>query len=148
MDCKEIIVDTDCLSSLDKECIDTANVQVEDELFCGGNVGWVSMDTVSNQMVFDFGFDQQWNIVVGKVGSSLVTEVVKVKFEVHRGIEKPGEVRVHRMISVANENVLEPIADDVSCAVCVSIGGHGWINLTSGGRNQRCGYRRIRVSVE
>ena len=131
VDCKEIIVDTDCFSSLDKECIDTANVQVEDELFCGGNVGWVSMDTVSNKMVFDFGFDQQWDVVVGKVGSTLVTEVFKVELEVHRGIEKLGEVRVHRMISVANENGFEPIAHVVTCCrwVCISVGGHGWMKL-------------------
>ena len=108
----------------------------------------IGMDTVGNKVSFDFVFDQQWSIVGGKGVSSWGKEVNKVELKVHRGIEKLGEVRVHRMISVANENVLEPIADNVTCSVCVSIGGHGWINLTSDGWNQRCGYRRIRVSVE
>ena len=75
-------------------------------------------------MSFDFVFNQRWNIVVDKVVSALVTEFIKVKLEVHRGIEKLGEVRVHRMINVANEDGLEPIAHDLTCLVCISIGGH------------------------
>jgi len=122
VDCKEIIVDTDCLCSLDKEGVDTSNVQVEDELFCGSNVGLVSMNTVGNKVGFDFVFNQCRNIVVDKVVSTLVTEFIKVKLKVHRGIEEPGEVRVHRMIRVANENGLESVAHDLTGLVC--IGGH------------------------
>ena len=128
----EIIVDMDCLCSLDKVIVDTSNVQVEDELFSSSDVGLVSMNTVSNKVIFDFGFNQQWNIVGGKVVSSLVKEVSKVKLKVHRGVEELGEVRVHRMISIANENGFEPIAHVVTCCrwVCISVGGHGWIKLT------------------
>ena len=132
VDGMEIIVDTDCLCSLDKVNVDTSNVQVKDELFSSIDVGLVSMNTVSNKVIFDFGFNQQWNIVGGKVVSSLVTEVSKVKLKVHRGVEKLGEVRVHQMISVANENGFQPIAHNVMCCrwVCISVGGHGWIKLT------------------
>ena len=130
MDCKEIIVDTDCLCILDEETVNTSNVQVEDELFCSSDVGLVGMNTVSNKVSFDFVLNQRWNIVVDKVGSSLVTEFIEFKFEVHRGIEKLGEVRVHRMVSVVNEDGLEPIAHDLTCLVCISVGGHDWVGLT------------------